>query len=93
MLVLGGIAAMILFFSLQTVCSAVYANSAKDVNSDGDPVHPNKQAGHAVIAFIFLYYMSYNAALNGVLVSYTVEILPYMIRAKGFIVFTFGIDL
>jgi hypothetical protein len=37
--------------------------------------------------------MSYNAALNGLLVSYTVEILPYNIRAKGFIIFSFAIDL
>jgi hypothetical protein len=37
--------------------------------------------------------MSYNAALNGLLVSYTVEILPYKIRAKGFIIFSFAIDL
>jgi len=93
MLCLGGIASMVLFFTLQTVCSALYANSAKDVDSAGNPLHPNKQAGHAVIAFIFLYYMSYNAALNGLLVSYTVEILPYLVRAKGFIVYSFAIDL
>ena len=37
--------------------------------------------------------MSYNAALNGLLVSYTVEILPYNIRAKGFVIFSFMIDL
>ncbi|ORX38020.1 general substrate transporter [Kockovaella imperatae] len=92
-LCLGGIGCMIVFFTLQTICSALYAESAKDVNAAGDPIHPNKSAGHAVIAFIFLYYMSYNAALNGLLVSYTVEILPFLIRAKGFIIFSFAIDL
>ena len=84
---------MVLFFTLQTICSALYAESAVPVDASGNPLHPNKSAGHAVIAFIFLYYMSYNAALNGLLVSYTVEILPFMIRAKGFIVFNFAIDL
>jgi len=46
-----------------------------------------------VIAFIFLFYFSYNAALNGLLVSYTIEILPFMIRAKGFIIFSLAINL
>jgi len=46
-----------------------------------------------VLTLYLQYYMCYNAALNGLLVSYTVEILPYKIRAKGFIIFTFAIDL
>jgi len=93
-LALGGVTGMLIFFTLQTVCSALYANSAKDINPTTMlPIHPNVSAGHAVIAFIFLYYASYNAALNGLLVSYTVEILPYKIRAKGFIIFSFAIDL
>lgn len=32
---------------------------------------------------IFLYYTFYNIAWSGLLVGYTVEILPFSIRAKG----------
>jgi hypothetical protein len=42
-----------------------------------------KADGSAVVAMIFLYYTFYNMAWSGLLVSYTVEILPYSIRAKG----------
>lgn len=42
-----------------------------------------KANGSAVVAMIFLYYTFYNIAWSGLLVSYTVEILPYSIRAKG----------
>ena len=38
---------MLLFFTLQTICSAQYA------------LHGNNQAAHAVIAFIFLFYAFY----------------------------------
>jgi hypothetical protein len=38
---------MIVFFTLQTVCSAEFA------------IHGTQGAAHAVIAFIFLYYASY----------------------------------
>ncbi|CAI6331948.1 unnamed protein product [Periconia digitata] len=42
-----------------------------------------KANGSAVVAMIFLYYTFYNLAWSGLLVSYTVEILPYSLRAKG----------
>lgn len=38
---------MLLFFTLQTICSAVFAQ------------HGSQGAAHAVIAFIFLYYAAY----------------------------------
>jgi len=72
---------MIIFFTLQTACSAVYAHTG------------NKSAAHSVIAFIFLFYGSYDLAFTPLIVSYTVEILPYQIRAKGFTVFNFSISL
>jgi hypothetical protein len=72
---------MIIFFTLQTACSAVYAHTG------------NKSAAHSVIAFIFLFYSSYDLAFTPLIVSYTVEILPYQIRAKGFTVFNFAISL
>jgi hypothetical protein len=38
---------MLVFFTMQTVCSAQFA------------LHKNESAAHAVIAFIFLFYASY----------------------------------
>ncbi|GJE85509.1 hexose transporter [Phanerochaete sordida] len=72
---------MLLFFILQTICSAQYA------------MHKNDAAAHAVIAFIFLFYAFYDLAFTPLIVSYTVEILPYSLRAKGFNVFNFSVSL
>jgi hypothetical protein len=43
----------------------------------------SKAAGSAVVAMIYLYYTCYNLAWSGLLVGYTVEILPFEIRARG----------
>jgi len=80
-LFLTSAAGMTLFFTLQTICSAQYA------------LHGNQSAGHAVIAFIFLFYAAYDIAFTPLIVSYTVEILPYALRAKGFNIFNFCISL
>jgi hypothetical protein len=72
---------MLLFFTLQTICSARYA------------LTESAPAAHAVIAFIFLFYASYDIAFTPLIVSYTLEILPYPLRAKGFTVFSFVISL
>jgi MFS family permease len=90
---------MVVFFTLQTACSAVFQ------------VQGSTGAAHAVIAFIFLFYASYeyisiylflasrtkstltSIAFTPLIVSYTVEILPYQLRAKGFNVFNFAISL
>ncbi|RKK66568.1 hypothetical protein BFJ69_g15284 [Fusarium oxysporum] len=62
---------MLITFSIWTACSAVYQQTA------------NTAAGSAVIAMIFLFYGVAGFAWPGLTVSYTVEILPYTIRAKG----------
>ncbi|KAF4607581.1 major facilitator superfamily protein [Pleurotus pulmonarius] len=72
---------MLIFFVMQTVCSAQFA------------LHESDAAAHAVIAFIFLFYASYDIAFSPLIVSYTVEILPFALRAKGFTVFNFAISL
>jgi len=72
---------MVVFFSMQTVCSAQFA------------LHGNPAAAHAVIAFIFLFYAAYDIAFTPLIVSYTVEILPYSLRAKGFNIFNFVVSL
>lgn len=62
---------MLVAFSVWTACSAVYANTG------------SSQAGIAVVAMIFAFYGAAGLAWPGLTVSYTVEILPYSIRAKG----------
>ncbi|RAR06329.1 general substrate transporter [Stemphylium lycopersici] len=62
---------MLITFSVWTACSALYAQKG------------NSSAGSAVIAMIFLFYGAAGLAWPGLTVSYTVEILPYRIRAKG----------
>ncbi|TFK46860.1 general substrate transporter [Heliocybe sulcata] len=65
----------------QTICVALFAQ------------HGSPDAAHAVIAFIFLFYAFYDLAFTPLIVSYTVEILPYSLRAKGFNIFNFTISL
>lgn len=72
---------MTLFYMAQAICFSQYAQ------------HGTAAAGHAVIAFIFLFYAAYDIAFTPLIVSYTVEILPYSLRAKGFNVFSFVISL
>lgn len=62
---------MLLSFSGWTGCSAVYAQTG------------NPQAGAAVIAMVFLFYLAAGFAWPGLTVAYVAEILPYNIRAKG----------
>jgi len=45
---------------------------------------PTGQAANATIPFIFAFYLFYNLAYTPLIVSYTLEILPYSIRARGF---------
>ncbi|KAH8111990.1 hexose transporter [Phellopilus nigrolimitatus] len=73
-------AGMLLFFVLQTVCSSQYA------------LHQNKSAGNAVIAFIFLFSAAYSIAWQPLITSYTIEILPFNLRAKGYTVFAFALS-
>ncbi|EJT99118.1 hexose transporter [Dacryopinax primogenitus] len=72
---------ILVFFTLQTIGIARY-------NTDG-----SSAAGNAVIAFIFLFYGFYDLAYTPLIVSYTVEILPYQLRAKGFTLFNFMVSL
>ena len=74
---------MCVTYAMITACSAVYHNSAT-FNPDGSLLTKgNSAAGHAFIAMVFLYQLAYDIAYTPLLVAYTVEILPYQIRAKG----------
>ncbi|THH32814.1 hypothetical protein EUX98_g1392 [Antrodiella citrinella] len=72
---------MLLAFVFQTVCTARYN------------IAPTGASAHAVIAFIFIFYAFYDLAFTPLIVSYTVEILPYSLRAKGFNVFNFTVSV
>ncbi|EPS25817.1 cellodextrin transporter CdtD [Penicillium oxalicum 114-2] len=50
-------------------------------------------AANTVIAFMFLFYIAYNIGYSGLLVSYSSEILPYRLRAKGLTIMFFCVDL
>ncbi|KAG8858389.1 hypothetical protein FRB96_005274 [Tulasnella sp. 330] len=74
-------AGMLCFFTMQTITSARFAQTGSHAAANG------------VLASIFLFYGSYDIAYTPLIVSYTVEILPYQLRAKGFTVFNFTISL
>lgn len=80
-LFLAATAGMLVVFIIWTICSSVQQRTN------------NKQAGQAVIAMIWLYSVSYALAWSGLLVAYTVEILPYKIRAKGLMLMNFFIQV
>ncbi|KAF2870055.1 putative transporter [Massariosphaeria phaeospora] len=62
---------MMVSFVIWTICSERFNATKVEAN------------GSAVVFMIFVYYGFYNAAWSGLLVGYTVEILPFSIRAKG----------
>ncbi|CAN8105397.1 unnamed protein product [Discula destructiva] len=72
---------MLVSFIVETIGSAQYAE------------HGNSAAGKAVIVFIFVFFIFYNLGFCGLLVSYSAEILPYRIRAKGLTVMFFFLDV
>ncbi|RDX40533.1 general substrate transporter [Lentinus brumalis] len=76
-LFISSCAGMLVFFTMLTVCSAVYAENQ------------SQAAAHAVIAFIALHGAAYSLAFTPLLISYTVEILPYSVRAKGLTLLNF----
>jgi MFS family permease len=76
-LFLTSIAGMIFFYSLQTVFATVYVKTG------------HQGLAHAFVAFIFLFYSFFNLAFPTLLISYSLEIFPYSLRAKGIAFFNF----
>ncbi|KAG0707063.1 general substrate transporter [Suillus ampliporus] len=79
-LLLASCAGMAIFWTAQTICFAIHQKTGSIA------------ASHAVIVFIFLYYGFYDLGFAP-LVLYTIEILPFALRAKGFIMFHFVLSL
>jgi hypothetical protein len=53
----------------------------------------NKAAGKAIIGLMIVHGSFYNIAWSGLLYSYSVEILPYTLRAKGVMVMSFAVQV
>lgn len=62
---------MLVSFTIWTACAAMYEKTGKQAY------------GNTVLGMIFCFYTAAGLAWPGLTVSYTVEILPYKIRAKG----------
>lgn len=74
----GGAIAMFVTFSALTASIAVY-------NETG-----SKAASKSALAFIFIYYTSFNVCLNPLLFLYPTEILPFRLRAMGLSILVFS---
>ncbi|CEJ58856.1 hypothetical protein PMG11_07502 [Penicillium brasilianum] len=66
---------MVLMFLAWTVTSSVYEKT-QDV----------KSAGYPQVVFVWLFSVFYAIAWSGLLVAYSLEILPYRLRAKGIMI-------
>ncbi|KAI0058199.1 general substrate transporter [Artomyces pyxidatus] len=74
-------AGMLIAFSIWTLTTALF-----------NTVHITA-AARATIPFIFIFYLFYDIAYTPMLVAYTLEILPFAIRAKGFAVMNLTVSL
>ncbi|QKD62881.2 general substrate transporter [Fusarium oxysporum Fo47] len=74
----GGGIAMFLTFSALTASIAIY-------NETG-----SKAVSKSALAFIFIYYTSFNICLNPLLFLYPTEILPFRLRAMGLSILVFS---
>ena len=72
---------MLLFFMAATISSERYV-------ATGD-----SGTGIAVVLFVWLHGVAYAFAWSGLLVAYTVEILPFKLRAKGLFIMNLFIQV
>lgn len=87
-LFLAAISGMVLSFVCWTITGAVYENSSVATqptaeSPHGGMVYTNDGSGYAQIAFVWLFGIFYDIGFSGLLVAYTLEILPFHLRAKG----------
>jgi sugar porter (SP) family MFS transporter len=80
-LFISATASMCVCFIIWTICSSQQQENG------------SKAAGQGVIAMIWIFSVAYALAWSGLLVAYTVEILPFKIRAKGLMVMNFFIQV
>lgn len=84
-LFLTAISGMVASFVVWTIVGAIYENSGV-MGSDGKMIYTNKSAGLSQIAFVWLFGIFYDIGFSGLLVAYTLEVLPYHLRAKGMMI-------
>jgi MFS family permease len=72
---------MLISFIIWTICSSIEQRTG------------SKPAGRAVIAMIWTHGFAYAFAWSGLLVAYTVEILPFKIRAKGLMIMNLAVQV
>jgi hypothetical protein len=64
---------MVASFTCWTITGAIYENSGET----------NQDAGYAQLVFIWTFGICYDIGFSGLLVGYTLEVLPFKLRAKG----------
>ncbi|KJA26307.1 hypothetical protein HYPSUDRAFT_1065514 [Hypholoma sublateritium FD-334 SS-4] len=72
-------AGMLITFSMWTITTALYNT------------HHNVGAAKATIPLIFIFFFFYDLAYTPLIVAYSLEILPFRVRAKGFAVMNFTV--
>lgn len=80
-LFLAATGGMLLCFMAATISSAQYAKTN------------DKGTGIAVVLFVWLHGVAYAFAWSGLLIAYTVEILPFKIRAKGMMIMNVAVQV
>jgi len=80
-LFLAATGGMLLMFMCVTICSAEYARTGK------------AGVGYAIILFVWLHGVAYAFAWSGLLIAYTVEILPFKLRAKGLMIMNVAVQV
>jgi hypothetical protein len=64
----------------------VTASQYERMNPNPDAKNPNMSAGYPQIVFVWVFGIFYSLAWSGLLVAYSLEILPYKLRAKGLMI-------
>ena len=80
-LFLAATTGMLLCFMSMTIIGAQYTKT------------PTRGIGIAFVCFQWFFGLSYALAWSGLLVAYTVEILPYKLRAKGLMIMNFWVQV
>lgn len=80
-LFLAATGGMLLCFMAATIAGSQYSKTA------------NQGTGIAVIVFFWLHGVCYAFAWSGLLIAYTVEILPFKLRAKGMMIMNVAVNV
>jgi hypothetical protein len=67
---------MVISFVCWTITGAVYDNAHGT----------NKGDGYAQLVFIWIFGIFYDIGFSGLLVAYSLEVLPFQLRAKGMMI-------